>query len=327
LDCDSARIALASVPFYICFHFHRHAVFRCVVAKAKALFCIKGLLPRSGITQYVYDQAGHLLAESDGSGNTLTEYVWLDDMPIALVANVDTSPTLYFVHTDHLDRPIRMTDGENVVWDAVYDPFGGVNSIAGAATNNLRFPGQYFMMEDGLHYNWCRHYDPTIGRYIQPDPLGFINGPSLYTYVRNNGRAAALRSPKRQRPWSGLMTRLKWGCAILALAYLVAAFFPTHVAAPQQSWTAKEWVGRAIYIVNFLLVSAMFYGMQTRKPVYWRLIPILMILYLLSVLIPMLWTAIRLEFSLLPFLFICIITFFGMLAFVAWWRKQKSYFV
>jgi RHS repeat-associated protein len=145
----------------------------------------------SGITQYVYDQAGHLLAESDGSGNTLTEYVWLDDMPIALVADVDTDPILYFVHTDHLNRPIRMTDGgENVVWDAVYNPFGGVNSITGPAANNLRFPGQYFLMEDGLHYNWYRHYDPSIGRYIQPDSLGLTtllsDGPSVYGYAQQS---------------------------------------------------------------------------------------------------------------------------------------------
>ena len=127
------------------------------------------------------------MAESDGSGNTLTEYVWLDDMPIALVANVDTSPSLYFVHTDHLNRPIRMTDGgENVVWDAVYNPFGGVNSITGSATNNLRFPGQYFLMEDGLHYNWYRHYDPTTGRYAQPDPAGLLYGPGIYSYVNGN---------------------------------------------------------------------------------------------------------------------------------------------
>jgi RHS repeat-associated protein len=144
-------------------------------------------IPLAGITHYVYDQAGHLLAESDGSGNTLTEYVWFDDMPLALVANVDTSPSLYFVHTDHLDRPIMMTDAnKSIVWQADYNPFGGVYSITGSATNNLRFPGQYFLMEDGLHYNWYRHYDPSIGRYIQTDPMGFINGPSLYTYVRSD---------------------------------------------------------------------------------------------------------------------------------------------
>jgi RHS repeat-associated protein len=144
-------------------------------------------VPLSGITQYVYDQAGHLLAESDDAGNTLTEYVWLDDMPIALVANVSTSPTLYFVHTDHLNRPIMMTDANKaIVWQADYNPFGAVNSITGSATNNLRFPGQYFLIEDGLHYNWYRHYDPTIGRYIQPDPMGFVDGPTLYAYAKSD---------------------------------------------------------------------------------------------------------------------------------------------
>jgi RHS repeat-associated protein len=141
-------------------------------------------VPLSGITQYVYDQAGHLLAESDDAGNTLTEYVWLDDMPIALVANVNTSPTLYFVHTDHLNRPITMTDANKAtVWQADYNPFGAVNSIAGSATNNLRFPGQYFLIEDGLHYNWYRHYDPTVGRYIVVGPLRVVVGPGVYAYA------------------------------------------------------------------------------------------------------------------------------------------------
>ncbi|MEQ1713397.1 MAG: RHS repeat-associated core domain-containing protein [Hyphomicrobium sp.] len=36
-----------------------------------------------------------------------------------------------------------------------------------------------------MHYNWHRHYDPTIGRYTQPDPLGFVDGPSVYAYARN----------------------------------------------------------------------------------------------------------------------------------------------
>jgi RHS repeat-associated protein len=45
-----------------------------------------------------------------------------------------------------------------------------VDVILGPASNNLRFPGQYFLLESGLHYNWHRHYDPTLGRYIQPDP-------------------------------------------------------------------------------------------------------------------------------------------------------------
>jgi RHS repeat-associated protein len=141
----------------------------------------------AGTTHYVYDRAGHLIVEADSSGNTLREYVWLDDTPLAVVADVDTmSPKLWFVHADHLDRPIKMTDGtQAVVWDAVYRPFGEVVSITGSASNNLRFPGQYYLLEDGLHYNWHRHYDPTIGRYLQADPLGLVDGPSRYSYARS----------------------------------------------------------------------------------------------------------------------------------------------
>jgi RHS repeat-associated protein len=96
-------------------------------------------------------------------------------------------PNLYFVHPDHLNRPIKMTDStEAIVWDAVYRPFGDAFSISGTAANNLRFPGQYFLIEDGLHYNWHRHYDPTIGRYMSSDPLEFVDGSSLYSYVHGN---------------------------------------------------------------------------------------------------------------------------------------------
>lgn len=58
-----------------------------------------------------------------------------------------------------------------------------MQSISGSASNNLRFPGQYFLLESGLAYNWHRHYDPTLGRYIQPDPLDFVDGPSIYAYA------------------------------------------------------------------------------------------------------------------------------------------------
>jgi RHS repeat-associated protein len=48
---------------------------------------------------------------------------------------------------------------------------------------DARFPGQWFQSETGLHYNWHRSYDPTLGRYTQPDPLGFVDGPSVYAYA------------------------------------------------------------------------------------------------------------------------------------------------
>ena len=83
-----------------------------------------------------------------------------------------------------------MTDAsKNVVWKALYEPFGAVSSITGAAANAMRFPGQWFQLEAGLHYNWWRHYDPTLGRYTQADPLSVNRlgvGPSLYAYAGNS---------------------------------------------------------------------------------------------------------------------------------------------
>ena len=129
----------------------------------------------------------------------LREYIWLPeaeiaptrgsrtnvDRPLAVVSGVNTgSPALLMVHVDQINRPVKMTSSAGaVVWAAVYNPFGSAFSITGAETNNERFPGQWFQLEAGLHYNWHRHYDPTLGRYTQPDPLGFVDGPSVYAYA------------------------------------------------------------------------------------------------------------------------------------------------
>ncbi len=56
----------------------------------------------------------------------------------------------------------------------------------GAFPGRSSLPGQWFQSESGLHQNWMRDYDPTTGRYIQADPLGLVDGASVYGYVTNN---------------------------------------------------------------------------------------------------------------------------------------------
>ena len=95
----------------------------------------------------------------------------------------------YYYHNDHLGAPQRLTDEQgNTVWSATYDAFGQATVAPNSTiTSNLRFPGQYYDEETGLHYNWHRYYDPTSGRYIQTDPLGFAAGDTnLYRYVANS---------------------------------------------------------------------------------------------------------------------------------------------
>jgi RHS repeat-associated protein len=93
-----------------------------------------------------------------------------------------------------------MTDATKA---ATWTPWGEPQSLTGSAINNLRFPGQYFLIETGHAYNWHRSYDPVSGRYTQPDPLRFIDGPSIYAYAGN--------SPLIKTDRSGLFTIGKLG--------------------------------------------------------------------------------------------------------------------
>ncbi|MCI0655260.1 MAG: Uma2 family endonuclease [Methylococcaceae bacterium] len=109
------------------------------------------------ITFYHYDSAGRLIAETDAQADSTWEYIYLDDIIVAVVAGdlEDMNPIvqtgtgssgnadeLYYVHTDHLATPKAITDeNQNVVWSADATPFG-MFTTNGPLTFNLRFPGQ-----------------------------------------------------------------------------------------------------------------------------------------------------------------------------------------
>ncbi|WP_035217157.1 RHS repeat-associated core domain-containing protein, partial [Desulfobulbus elongatus] len=131
-----------------------------------------------------YDQDGHLIAETDDNGNLVRGYVRLDGLPLAMVT---ADGSIYSYHTDHLGTPLRLTDSTGaVVWAADYQPFGRATLLVNTVENNLRFPGQYFDTETGLHYNLNRYYDPDTGRYLTPDPIGLEGGVNVYAYVNND---------------------------------------------------------------------------------------------------------------------------------------------
>jgi RHS repeat-associated protein len=51
---------------------------------------------------------------------------------------------------------------------------------------NLRFPGQQYDVETGLHYNYFRDYEPQTSRYVQADPIGLVGAISPFAYGEGN---------------------------------------------------------------------------------------------------------------------------------------------
>jgi len=100
---------------------------------------------------------------------------------------------LHHIQPDHLGTPRKViqTSNNTAIWDW---PILG-NAFGEAAPNqdpdgntaiftlNLRFPGQYFDLETGLHYNYFRDYEAGTGRYVESDPIGLWAGLSTYSYV------------------------------------------------------------------------------------------------------------------------------------------------
>jgi RHS repeat-associated protein len=134
-------------------------------------------------TVFHYSLSGQLIAESDGTGATTSEYVYLNSQPLAKIEGSN----IYYYHNDHLATPQKMTDSSGtIVWAADYKPFGEATVSTNTIANNLRFPGQYFDAETGLNYNYYRDYNPTIGRYVQADPIGLQAGPNVFIYAVDN---------------------------------------------------------------------------------------------------------------------------------------------
>jgi RHS repeat-associated protein len=104
---------------------------------------------------------------------------------------------IFYFHNDLNGLPQELSQDGQFVWRASYKVWGNVvseewtgsyaksSAKAKTETQNLRFQGQYYDVETGLHYNTFRFYDPDIGRFTSPDPIGLEGGDNLYAYAPN----------------------------------------------------------------------------------------------------------------------------------------------
>jgi RHS repeat-associated protein len=175
-----------------------------------------------GATRFIWEGM-RLIEERRGAHATAYLYEPGSYVPLARVdtsavpgeATEEAEPSsgqaevLYF-HTDPSGMPEELSDSRgHIRWRAAYKTWGNTlketweavgldgrpaefqRSEARPANEalpieqNLRFQGQYLDRDTGLHYNTFRYYDPDIGRFISPDPIGLNGGANLYSYAPN----------------------------------------------------------------------------------------------------------------------------------------------
>jgi len=137
---------------------------------------------RRETTHYVYEP-GSFTPLAQGKGATM-----LDEG----AAEVSQLAAIAYYHCDQIGTPQELTDeAGDVAWSARYKAWGEAKEVISEAArkagirNPLRFQGQYFDHETGLHYNRHRYYDPGSGRFISKDPIGLQGALNVYQYAPN----------------------------------------------------------------------------------------------------------------------------------------------
>ncbi len=156
-------------------------------------------------TYTLYDEAGHWLGDYDTNGAPKQQAIWLDDLPVGLLANANK---LHYIEPDHLGSPRVVIDPTRDVavwtWSLKGEAFGNTapnqdpDGDGAALVLDMRFPGQRFDAASGLNQNYFRDYDPATGRYGQSDPIGLRGGSSTFGY--------ALQAPFVHMDFYGLAT-------------------------------------------------------------------------------------------------------------------------
>ncbi|WP_304438480.1 RHS repeat-associated core domain-containing protein, partial [Lysobacter sp. Root667] len=143
--------------------------------------------------QTIYDESGQWLGDYDHNGAVLQQAIWLDDLPVGLLAGAGANQKLHYIEPDHLGTPRAVIDRSRDVaiwtWALQGEAFGNSppNQDPDLDSTNfvfdMRFPGQRYDAATGLNYNYFRDYDAGSGRYVQSDPIGLVGGIGTYVYV------------------------------------------------------------------------------------------------------------------------------------------------
>jgi RHS repeat-associated protein len=132
------------------------------------------------------------MIQETGTNQRSSLYIYTDQSSYEPLARIDKrgndpEKVMYF-HTDLNGCPEELTDENGkILWECSFQLWGKrIHEIEHEPIEqNLRYQGQYLDRETGLHHNTFRYYDPDIGRFTQPGPIGLLGGFNLYQYAPN----------------------------------------------------------------------------------------------------------------------------------------------
>jgi len=152
---------------------------------------------------YIYDGWQCIEERNAASPSTvLRQYVYgsqyIDEVVCKIEDPGGTPAKLFYLH-DCNYNVVALTNTSAAVQERYnYEPYGGLTiaeadyDVISATTqnNSLTFQGQRYDAESGLYYFRNRYLSPVLGRFLQRDPMGYVDGMNLYTFIRNQPTTA-----------------------------------------------------------------------------------------------------------------------------------------
>ena len=182
-------------------------------------------------TQRFFYAGDQKIEERNASGQVTKHYLWGNGIDELLRLDIynGTSSTPYYIHTDNIGSTTTVTDGSgNLVERVTYDVYGaptftdalGQTLKKSTIRNTTLFQGREYDYDLALYNYRARYLDPTMGRFLQTDPLGYQDSMNLYQGMNMN--PGNFVDP--------------WGEVISLVGNTTENLWILRLASPQEAW-------------------------------------------------------------------------------------------